>query len=46
VSGPVLVGEGIDLRIERVAPDRLEVTAIGTDHTVSYVPTDAEVGCD
>lgn len=43
---PEVDGESIDLRIERVEADRLEVTAPGTGHTLTYVPSPEMVGCD
>ncbi|MFP3907133.1 MAG: hypothetical protein ACLFWR_08885 [Acidimicrobiales bacterium] len=43
---PEVDGESIDLRIERTEPDRLEVAGVGTDHTITYVPSSEPMGCD
>ena len=43
---PVVAGEAIDLLIEHASPDVMLVTAAGTEHTLEYVPTSDEIGCD
>lgn len=42
----VVTGQAIDLRIEHAEQDVLLVTAVGTEHTLQYLPAADDVGCD
>ncbi|HEX6197229.1 MAG TPA: hypothetical protein VFZ37_15050 [Jiangellaceae bacterium] len=42
----VVTGQAIDLQLEHAEPDVLLVTALGTEHTLRYLPAADELGCD